>query len=343
MQTQRFKINTAQDSENIKAAAEILRNGGLVAIPTETVYGLAANALDGEAVSKIFKAKGRPQDNPLIVHISSFDEIFPLVKTVPNTAVELAKAFWPGPLTIVLKKTDLIPDQVSAGLDTVAVRMPAHPVARALIKAAGVPLAAPSANTSGSPSPTCVQHVLDDLDGLIDAVVDAGACAVGVESTVITLAGITPRLLRPGGITPEQLEEVLGKIEIDDAVFGALLDDEVPVSPGMKYKHYSPKAKLVIVKGSLSEFIDYVQKNASDTTAALCYEGEQGEMPVRAVAFGGLENPMEQAQKIFSALRQIDDMPNVQTVFARCPMADGLGLAVYNRLLRAASFEVIEL
>ncbi len=343
MQTQRFKIDTAQDVKKIKAAAEILKNGGLVAIPTETVYGLAANALAGAAVSKIFMAKGRPQDNPLIVHISSFEEIFPLVKTVPNLAVKLAKAFWPGPLTIVLPKTDIIPDEVSAGLDTVAVRVPSHPVARALIKAAGVPLAAPSANTSGSPSPTSAQHVLDDLDGLIDAVVDAGECAVGVESTVITLAGKIPRLLRPGGITPDQLEEVLGKIEIDDAVFGALLDDEVPVSPGMKYKHYSPKARLIIVKGSLSEFIEYVQKNASAATVALCYEGEQEKMPVTAVGFGRLENPAEQAQKIFSALRQIDDMPNVQRVFARCPVANGLGLAVYNRLLRAASFEVIEL
>ncbi|HZK39708.1 MAG TPA: L-threonylcarbamoyladenylate synthase [Clostridia bacterium] len=343
MQTQRFKITTARDTEQINAAAEILRKGGLVAIPTETVYGLAANALAGEAVSKIFKAKGRPQDNPLIVHISSFQEIFPLVKTVPNTVIKLAKAFWPGPLTIVLKKADLIPDEVSAGLDTVAVRMPSHPVARALIKAAGVPLAAPSANTSGSPSPTSVQHVLDDLDGRIDAVVDAGECTVGVESTVITLVGKTPRLLRPGGVTPEQLEEVLGKIEIDDAVFGALLDDEIPVSPGMKYKHYSPKAKLLIVKGNLAEFIDYVQKNISDGTVALCYEGEQEKMPVRAISFGGVENPTQQAQKIFSALRQIDALPNVHTVLARCPVADGLGLAVYNRLLRAASFEVIEL
>ncbi len=343
MHTQRFKVDTAQCAEKINAAAEILRKGGLVAIPTETVYGLAANALAGEAVSKIFKAKGRPQDNPLIVHISSFEEIFPLVKNVPNTVVKLAKAFWPGPLTIVLPKTDVIPDEVSAGLNTVAVRMPSHPVARALIKAAGVPLAAPSANTSGSPSPTSAQHVLDDLDGLIDAVVDAGACEVGVESTVITLADGIPRLLRPGGITPEQLEEVLGKIEIDDAVFSAPFEDEIPVSPGMKYKHYSPKARLVIVKGSLAEFIDYVQKNASDGTVTLCYEGEQGKMPVKAVAFGGLGNPAEQAQKIFSALRQIDALPNVHTVFARCPSTDGLGLAVYNRLLRAASFEVIEL
>lgn len=342
MQTKRFQINSPDEFEKINAAATIIRDGGLVAIPTETVYGLAANALDGEAVSKIFKAKGRPQDNPLIVHISSFEEIVPLVKSVPDLAVKLAKAFWPGPLTLVFEKSTLIPDQVSAGLDTVAVRLPAHPVARALIKAAGVPLAAPSANTSGSPSPTCAQHVLDDLDGLIDAVVDAGACAVGVESTVLTLVGKTPRLLRPGGITPEQIEEVIGKIEIDPAVFSAINHDKIPSSPGMKYKHYSPKARLIIVKGTLPEFIDYVKKNASTVTAVLCYDGEQEKMPISAVGFGACENPAEQARRLFSALRQIDTLPNIHTVFVRCPAAEGLGLAVYNRLLRAASFEVIE-
>ena len=343
MQTKIFQINSPDDIEKIRGAAEILRNGGLVAIPTETVYGLAANALDAEAVSKIFVAKGRPQDNPLIVHISDFEEIFPLVKRVPDQAVKLAKAFWPGPLTIVFEKTSIIPDEVSAGLGTVAVRMPSHPVARALIKAAGVPLAAPSANTSGSPSPTSARHVLDDLNGLIDAVVDAGECAVGVESTVLTLVGKIPRLLRPGGITPEQLEVVLGEIEIDDAVFSAQGDGAIPSSPGMKYKHYSPKAILVIVKGSLPDFIDYIDKHGSKDSVVLCYKGEEEEMPVRAVDFGELGNPDQQAHKLFSALRKIDALPNVHTIFARCPAADGLGLAVYNRLLRAASFEVIEL
>ena len=343
MHTQIFKIDSPEDAEKIEAAAKILRNAGIVAIPTETVYGLAANALDGMAVSNIIKAKGRPQDNPLIVHISSFAEIYPLVKTVPRSAVELARVFWPGPLTIVLPKTAVIPDEVSAGLDTVAVRMPAHPVARAIIEAAGVPLAAPSANTSGSPSPTTAQHVLDDLNGLIDAVVDGGECAVGVESTVISLAGNTPRLLRPGGITPEQLEAVLGKIDIDDAVFSALVQNEIPASPGMKYKHYSPKARLVILKGDLRKFAAYVQKNAADGTVVLCYEGEQGSMPVEAVSFGHSDNAGEQAHQLFNALRQIDALPGVHTVFARCPAAEGLGLAVYNRLLRAASFEVVEL
>lgn len=343
MQTRIFTIKSVEDTESINAAAEIIRVGGVVAIPTETVYGLAANALNGAAVSKIFKAKGRPQDNPLIVHISSFDEITPLVREVPPSAGKLAEAFWPGPLTIVLPKTGIIPQEVSAGLDTVAVRMPSHPVARAVIKAAGVPLAAPSANASGSPSPTTARHVLDDLDGLIDAVVDGGECSVGVESTVISLVHKTPRLLRPGGITPEQLEAVLGKIEVDDAVFSALGRDEIPSSPGMKYKHYSPKANVIILKGGLEDFAAYVKANATQGTVALCYEGEQAQMPVKAIAFGSIDNPGEQANKLFGALRAIDSMPDVKTVYARCPASQGLGLAVYNRLLRAASFEVTEL
>ncbi|MEI6579607.1 MAG: L-threonylcarbamoyladenylate synthase [Eubacteriales bacterium] len=343
MQTKVFTIKSIEDIENINAAAEIIKNGGVVAIPTETVYGLAANALNGEAVAKIFKAKGRPQDNPLIVHISNFEEIYPLVTEVPQQAIELAQAFWPGPLTIVLPKTNIIPNEVSAGLNTVAVRMPSHPIARAIIKAAGVPLAAPSANASGSPSPTSAQHVLDDLDGLIDAVVDGGECSVGVESTVISLVNKTPRLLRPGGITPEQLKAVLGEIEIDDAVFSALGQNEIPASPGMKYRHYSPKAKVIILKGGLEPFVEYVKAHSITGTLALCYDGEQAKMPVKAVSFGGIDNSGEQAYKLFNALREIDGMPEVKMVFARCPAAQGLGLAVYNRLLRAASFEVIEL
>jgi len=343
MQTKVFKIDSTQDVDNINAAAKILRDGGVVAIPTETVYGLAANALNGVAVSKIFTAKGRPQDNPLIVHIADMKELTPLVKYVPQTAVKLANTFWPGPLTIVLPKTDLIPAEVSAGLDTVAVRLPSHPIARALIEAAGVPLAAPSANASGSPSPTSARHVLDDLNGLIDAVVDGGDCMVGVESTVISLVEETPRLLRPGGITPEQLEAVLGKIEIDDAVFSALVQDEIPASPGMKYKHYSPKAKLIILKGDLEKFVAYVNATATGGTIVLCYDGEKTQMPVKAVSFGSMNSSSEQAHKLFTALREIDTMPGVDTVFARCPAATGVGLAVYNRLLRAASFEVIEL
>ena len=238
--------------QSIEKAAEILKNGGLVAIPTETVYGLAANAFDKEAVVKIFKAKGRPVDNPLIVHICRFEELYKLVKSVPQKAKELAEKYWPGPLTIILPKADTVPDEVSPGLTTVAVRFPSHPVARAIIDAAGVPLAAPSANSSGLPSPTTAKHVMDDMNGKIEAVVDGGACDVGIESTVVTLAAEVPRLLRPGGITLEQLEAVLGHVEVDPAVLSelkegdtdglvlelqyilaviAFFDDQIPIPP----------------------------------------------------------------------------------------------------------------
>ena len=235
--------------EDIAKAAVLLKAGGLVAIPTETVYGLAANALDGSAVKRIFEAKGRPQDNPLIVHIASLDTLPKLVASVPDEALALADQFWPGPLTIILPKASCIPDEVSAGLETVAVRFPSHPVARAIIEASGLPLAAPSANTSGRPSPTKAEHVLHDLRGKIEAVVDGGDCGVGLESTVVSLAGNRPRLLRPGGVTHEQLEETLGPVEIDPAVTHAVQKNAVVSSPGMKYKHYSPKARVVILKG----------------------------------------------------------------------------------------------
>ncbi len=245
MQTESLQAN----DEGFARAAQILRSGGLVGIPTETVYGLAANALDGAAAAKIFAAKGRPADNPLIVHISKFEQIYDLVTEVPDSAKKLAKAFWPGPMTMILPKAPCIPNEVSAGLPTVAIRFPSHPAAQRIITESGLPLAAPSANTSGRPSPTTAQHVLHDLSGKIDAVLDGGPCGVGVESTVITLATNPPRLLRPGGITLEQLRAVLGTVEMDDAVLHPLKEGVRAVSPGMKYKHYSPKANVIILKG----------------------------------------------------------------------------------------------
>ena len=224
-------------TENIARAAKLLAAGEVVAVPTETVYGLAANAYDEAAVRKIFSAKGRPQDNPLIVHIADFRDIYALVSQVPAAAKKLADAFWPGPLTVILPKSDKIPDAVSAGLATVAVRYPAHPVAQAVIQACGVPLAAPSANRSGSPSPTNAKYVLDDMDGRIPLILDGGGSQVGVESTVVTLATEVPRVLRPGGVTVEQLREVLGEVEVDDAVLHQLKAGETAASPGMKYKH----------------------------------------------------------------------------------------------------------
>ena len=316
MKTQLF-TNTP---ENIIKTAEILKSGGLAAIPTETVYGLAADALNGEAVAKIFAAKGRPMDNPLIVHVAEFEDIerFALVREIPEAAKKLAKVFWPGPLTIIMKKGGVIPDEVSAGLDTVAIRLPSHPSARAIIKAADTPLAAPSANLSGSPSPTTAQHVMNDMDGKIDAVFDGGACGVGVESTVITLAEDTPRLLRPGKVTLEELREVLGEVELDSAVLNKLKDGQKAASPGMKYKHYAPKANVILLK----------------CTEKLC---------VKYISLGKRNDYEAHAQRLFDSLRRIDGYGNIVTVYTRLPSTDGVGLAVYNRLIRAAGFEVIDL
>lgn len=337
MKTQLIKSN---DTAGLEKAAEILKNGGLVAIPTETVYGLAANALNGDAVAKIFKAKGRPMDNPLIVHIGKLDELYPLVQEVPEKAKELAEVYWPGPLTIILPKSDIIPDEVSAGLPTVAVRMPSHPIANSIIELSGCPLAAPSANSSGLPSPTTAEHVMADMDGKIEAVVDGGESAVGIESTVVTLATPVPRLLRPGGITHEQLEAVLGHVDIDPAVLAQLEDGVKPASPGMKYKHYSPKADVFIINGSLPSFNYYVDSVKQDGDMALCFDGEADTVSVPCLSFGNKTDSLEQAHLLFAALRRFDDL-GAKRVFVRAPSRDGVGLGVYNRLLRAAAFKIV--
>lgn len=332
----------ANNPEAILTASQILKDGGLVGIPTETVYGLAANALNGKAVAKIFAAKGRPMDNPLIVHISDFNQLYKLVKEVPESAKNLAENFWPGPLTIILPKADIIPDEVSAGLDTVAVRFPSHPAARAIIEASGLPLAAPSANLSGHPSPTTAEHVMNDLNDKIEAVLDGGSCGVGVESTVITLATNPPRLLRPGGITLEQLRGVLGEVEMDSAVLNPLAKGARAASPGMKYKHYSPKANVIIIDSDFDTYKDYVNHHSLEGTAALCYNGEDKDLNVPTVCYGGENDYSAQARELFDALRQLDGI-NAKTVYARCPEPKGVGLAVYNRLIRAAGFEVLHL
>lgn len=331
-----FDINN--DIKDIETAAEILRNGGIVAIPTETVYGLAANAFDGEAVKKIFEAKGRPQDNPLIVHISDFEQIYSIAREVPENAKALADAFWPGPLTIILPKKAEIPTETSGGLDTVAVRMPSHKIANKII-ALSCPLAAPSANISGFPSPTSFDHVEADMTGRADAICNGGDCDVGVESTVITLATEVPMLLRPGGVTLEQLESVLGKVEVADAVLNPMNKDEKAESPGMKYKHYSPKAQIQIVRGNIKEFTDYV--NLSDSDGVLCFEGEEKYFPDKTcVTFGKEDDSLSQAQRLFEALRELDEK-GAKNVLARSPSKNGVGLAVCNRLYRAAAFRFI--
>lgn len=328
-------------SENIEKAARLLVAGEVVAMPTETVYGLAANAYDASAVAKIFAAKGRPQDNPLIVHIADIGELYNICSVVPEGAVKLASRFWPGPLTIILPKKNIIPDCVSASLSSVAVRMPSHPVAHELILRAGVPLAAPSANISGFPSPTSLEHVRDDMTGRIPAIIDGGKCEYGVESTVISLTGAVPRLLRPGGITPEMLEGVLGKIEIDSAVLNPLAANATAASPGMKYKHYSPKCLVKIVRGDFEKYKEYIETVKNEKNAfCLCFNGEGEKLPLPCVSYGDRTQPLTQTRRLFDALRELDEA-GAEVAYARAPEEKGLGLAVCNRLYRAAGFNFI--
>lgn len=338
METQVLK----PDKKSIELVGKLLKSGELVGIPTETVYGLAANAFDGKAVEKIFKAKGRPMDNPLIVHISDLSQINDLVTEFSPKAQALADAFWSGPLTIIMPCSDKVPTQVTAGLNTVAVRFPSHKTAQQIISSAGVPLAAPSANLSGSPSPTSAKYVYNDLKGKIPVIIDGGECQVGLESTVITLATEIPTLLRPGGITVEQLEAVIGKINIDKGVTQMLSKDTVVASPGMKYKHYAPMAKVIILKGSTNQYANYVNNHSNGCTGALCYSGDESLLKVPCVSLGNEQDYNAQAHNLFTALRKLDEM-GLKTVYARCPSTEGVGLAVYNRLIRSAGFEVINL
>ena len=328
--------------QSLAQAAELLRQGQVVGMPTETVYGLAANALDGAAVARIFAAKGRPQDNPLIVHVDSVAMWETVVEHLTPAARRLIDAFCPGPLTIILPRGKRVADEVCAGLDTVAVRMPSHPAARALIKECGLPLAAPSANLSGSPSPTTAAHVLGDMDGRIPLILDGGDCGVGVESTVVTLAGEQPVLLRPGYITHEQLEQVLGcPVQVAGAVTRQLQAGETVRSPGMKYKHYAPKAEVTIVRGDRDTFARYVAAHPAEGLFCLCFAGDEAVLEVPCVHYGTEQDPAAQAHDLFSALRRLDEL-GAKTVYARCPEMEGVGLAVYNRLLRAAAFRVVE-
>lgn len=330
------------DKFGIETAAHLLREGQLVAIPTETVYGLAANALKENAVRNIFTVKGRPQDNPLIVHISELSMWRPLVRKLPDKAVALAKAFWPGPLTIILPKSDIVPATTTAGMESVAVRMPSHVGARAVIEKAGLPLAAPSANLSGSPSPTTVQHCLNDLSGKVPLILDGGDCTVGIESTVVSMVD-EPILLRPGAISPEMFSEVLGgPIKISHAISEPLKDGERPASPGMKYRHYAPRARMVLVESNLESYIRLLNNASESKTYGLVFEGEQSLALKPCITYGRAHDPTSQNRELFAALRHLDDC-GAKLVYARCPDHDGASLGVYNRMLRAAAFEVIKL
>lgn len=334
----------AEAPETPDIAAALLRAGELVAIPTETVYGLGANALDEDATLRIFEAKGRPQDNPLIIHIADPEDMDLYCHDIPDSARRLAKAFWPGPLTMVLPVKEIVPKRTTAGLNTVAIRCPEVPVTREIIRRAGVPIAAPSANLSGKPSTTTAQHVLHDygMDGKIAAVVDGGACRVGVESTIVDLHEEPPRLLRPGGITPEQLRQVLGKLIVDHAVVAPVAGDAVVRAPGMKYKHYAPKGDVTILRGAADAAAAYVRQHTVPNMAVLCYEEE---LPLYhglcAQAYGREAEPETLAHGLFAALRDMDEA-GYAVIYARCPEGDGVGYAVQNRLNKAAGFCTLE-
>ena len=328
----------ASDPAAPRIAADILRAGGLVALPTETVYGLGADGLRPEAVDKIFVAKGRPNDNPLILHVTDMAQVETLCHSIPASAYRLAERFWPGPLTMVLPARQVVPKETTAGLSTVAVRCPDCAVTRKVIALAGVPVAAPSANRSGKPSTTTAQHVLHDHDGHIDAVIDAGPCRVGVESTIVDLTEERPRLLRPGGITPEELLEVLGDLVIDKAVSAAVDKDAVVKAPGMKYRHYAPDCTVIIVDGTQQEAQAYIARHWQTGNRVLCFEEELDAFAAFApLAYGRLSDPDSLLAGLFGALRQVDD-PKVGIVFARCPKGSGKTLAVQNRLEKAAGF-----
>ena len=337
MITQRL---TAQDTQ---AAAEILKRGGLLGIPTETVYGLGASGLDREAVAHIFAAKGRPQDNPLILHVPSADWLARYCENIPDAAYALAERFWPGPLTMILRRRPIVPDAVTAGLDTVGMRCPDHPVTRAIIAAAGVPVAAPSGNTSGRPSPTTAADMLEDMDGKIDGIVDGGPCMVGVESTIIDLTLTPPRLLRPGGVTLEQLRDALGEVDVDQAVTRLMGKDEHPRAPGMKYRHYAPKAPVTVVKGPADRTAAYIREHLGPKSGVICFDEFAGDFPGRPVeTMGPAADKEEQARRVFDALRYFDST-DVEEIWSQCPDDRGIGLAVSNRLNKAAGFHIVDL
>ena len=331
-----------KDTNAIAEAAAILRRGGLLGIPTETVYGLGADGLNEGAVRRIFEAKGRPQDNPLILHVPDAGWLERCCVDVPETAYALAEKFWPGPLTMILPRRDCVPLRTTGGLDTVGVRCPDHPVTRAIIQAAGVPVAAPSGNTSGRPSPTCARHMMEDMMGKIDGIVDGGDCAVGVESTIIDLTVQPPRLLRPGGLPLEELEAVLGTVAVDKAVRQKLADGEKAKAPGMKYRHYAPRAAVTVVTGTPGRSARWIRAHLPEKAGVICFDEYAPLFAGHIVhRLGAADDKLAQAQHVFDALRTFDDT-DVEAIFAQCPDESGLGLAVSNRLKKAAGFHTVD-
>ncbi len=345
MNTEIVKLDAANiDETAIERAAEIIKNGGLVAFPTETVYGLGANALDAEASKKIYEAKGRPSDNPLIAHIASLDTLDEIVEDVSDVAKKLIDKFWPGPMTLIFKKKDLVPDSTTGGLKTLAVRFPENEIAKALIEKSGVPIAAPSANTSGKPSPTKGEHVIEDLDGKVDMILDGGEVGLGLESTIIDVTD-KPTILRPGFITQEMLEQVIEEVELDKTILEKPTEDFAPKAPGMKYRHYAPKTELVIVRGSAENVAQKIREEAKNKKIAIItvdqHKDLYDELDAKVVSWGDLENMDEIAHKIFDALRRVDEW-GVDIIYCEAFEEEGLGLAVMNRLTKAAGYQVID-
>lgn len=332
----------SDSKDDLLYAAKLIKEGFVVGIPTETVYGLGADAENENAVSQIFKAKGRPSDNPLIVHICNMDMLENIACNIPSLAYKIAEKFWPGAITMILPKKDNIPYITSGGLETVGVRMPSSECAREIIRLSGRPIAAPSANRSGYPSPTSAMHVYKDMNGRIPLIVDGGECTVGVESTVISFDDDdTVRILRPGYITAEQLSEIAQNVIIDKAVTSELKAGQKAASPGMKYKHYSPKADVVIIDADNDRFYDFALSNAGDNVYFLVFSDDIEHMQSENVlSYGG--NSTEQAHNLFAYLRRLDD-EGAEKIYVRMPEKNGIGLAVYNRLVRAAGFEVLSL
>ena len=340
MKTQ-YANAVTQYENGTSLGGRIIKEGGLVVFPTETVYGLGANGLNSEAVLKIFAAKGRPADNPLILHIAKKSELKPLWSHVPDNARILADTFWPGPLTMIFNRSSIVPDEVTAGLDTVAVRMPLNKTARALINAAGVPIAAPSANLSGKPSPTTAEHVRQDMDGRVDLIIDGGPCKYGLESTVVSLIG-RPTILRPGAVTKEMLEAMIGPVDVAHAVLSPLREGETAASPGMKYRHYAPQEPVVIVAGSREKAAQYIKRHFVPGDRVLCF---QEELPLyqdcNPLAYGKESQVETLSAGLFAALRELDDA-SIHQVYARCPVGGGVAYAVQNRLKKAAAFHIVD-
>ena len=350
MDTKVVKIDKEQiDDEKLMEAAEILRAGGLVAFPTETVYGLGANALNEEAAKKIYAAKGRPSDNPLIAHISKPEELAPLVKEVPEAGKKLMEAYWPGPLTMIFPKSDIVPYGTTGGLDTVAIRMPSDPIANRMIALAGIPIAAPSANTSGRPSPTTAEHVYQDMNGKIEMILDGGAVGIGVESTIVDVSGPVPMLLRPGAITIEMLRETLGQVDIDPVILGPVSGDIKPKAPGMKYRHYAPKADMTLVEGDMDKVVAYINEQTKKAEAEgkkvgiICTEESRDLYPDGNLeVIGSREHEETVAHNLFAVLRDFDAR-KVDCIFSESFSKDQLGQAIMNRLCKAAGYHVVNI